>query len=242
MIKFFRHIRKSLLMENNTGKYFKYAIGEIVLVVIGILIALQINNWNEYRKQQDTLNNIYVTIKTDLQEDIKKIDKIISASEPLEAQYLAIINKTRKREDFNNCENCWKVNLGYSDIKLRYNGINLLLDYNKLNSNTNDSLSIKISRLYNGLANDIQIDNTELSKDTEAYLNIIASTKSWFPNLVKDEFTDEFIEYALTDVAYRNYATMIHYVYFVKYMPDLKGFKSQGIEFIEQINKRLNND
>ncbi|WP_424286426.1 DUF6090 family protein, partial [Eudoraea sp.] len=39
-------------MENKTGKYFKYAIGEIVLVVIGILIALQINNWNESSKQR----------------------------------------------------------------------------------------------------------------------------------------------------------------------------------------------
>jgi len=52
MIKFFRHIRKSLLMENKTSKYFKYAIGEIVLVVIGILIALQINNWNEESKNK----------------------------------------------------------------------------------------------------------------------------------------------------------------------------------------------
>ncbi|APY07251.1 hypothetical protein BWZ20_02545 [Winogradskyella sp. J14-2] len=51
MIKFFRKIRQNLLMENKIGKYFKYAIGEIVLVVIGILIALQINNWNEQRKE-----------------------------------------------------------------------------------------------------------------------------------------------------------------------------------------------
>ncbi len=50
MIKFFRHIRRSLIQKNQMGKYFKYAIGEIVLVVIGILIALQINNWNEQRK------------------------------------------------------------------------------------------------------------------------------------------------------------------------------------------------
>ncbi len=50
MIKFFRKIRQNLFMENKTGKYFKYAIGEIILVVIGILIALQINNWNEKRK------------------------------------------------------------------------------------------------------------------------------------------------------------------------------------------------
>ncbi len=50
MIKFFRHIRKRLLTENKFSKYLLYAIGEIVLVVIGILIALSINNWNETRK------------------------------------------------------------------------------------------------------------------------------------------------------------------------------------------------
>ncbi|NNC44454.1 MAG: hypothetical protein HKN99_01055 [Winogradskyella sp.] len=56
MIKFFRKIRYNLMEQNKTGKYFKYAIGEIILVVIGILIALQINNWNEQRKekQQET--------------------------------------------------------------------------------------------------------------------------------------------------------------------------------------------
>jgi Family of unknown function (DUF6090) len=56
MIKFFRKIRYDLMEKNKTGKYFKYAIGEIILVVIGILIALSINNWNEERK--DNLQRI----------------------------------------------------------------------------------------------------------------------------------------------------------------------------------------
>ena len=51
MISFFRGIRKKLADDNNTVKYLRYAIGEIVLVVIGILIALQINNWKEHRKK-----------------------------------------------------------------------------------------------------------------------------------------------------------------------------------------------
>ena len=67
MIKFFRKIRYNLMSENKTGKYFKYAIGEILLVVIGILIALQINNWNENRK----LNNNEKIILTDLVEDLE---------------------------------------------------------------------------------------------------------------------------------------------------------------------------
>ena len=58
MIKFFRKIRFNLMSENQTGKYFKYAIGEIVLVVIGILIALGINNWNEHRKDLEKELNI----------------------------------------------------------------------------------------------------------------------------------------------------------------------------------------
>jgi len=52
MIKFFRKIRQNLLSEGKTGKYLKYAFGEIVLVVIGILIALQINNWNNNKINQ----------------------------------------------------------------------------------------------------------------------------------------------------------------------------------------------
>ncbi|RRQ48124.1 hypothetical protein DZC72_10375 [Maribacter algicola] len=67
MIKFFRKIRQNLLEEGKTSKYLKYAIGEIVLVVIGILIALQINNWNEERKSK----NLEISYLKNLKEDVK---------------------------------------------------------------------------------------------------------------------------------------------------------------------------
>lgn len=66
MIKFFKHIRKKLINQSRVRKYFLYAFGEIILVVIGILIALQINNANEKRKA--TLQEI--TILKNIQEDI----------------------------------------------------------------------------------------------------------------------------------------------------------------------------
>ena len=82
MIKFFRHIRQNLIMDKSNdrvspkalaeaqasakaGKYFKYAIGEIVLVVIGILIALQINNWNEVQIQLKQEHKILVSLNAD---------------------------------------------------------------------------------------------------------------------------------------------------------------------------------
>jgi hypothetical protein len=74
MIKFFRHIRQNLIMENKTGKYLKYAIGEIVLVVIGILIALQINNWNEYRKLQIEELKLLMDIKSNLETTLNNLE------------------------------------------------------------------------------------------------------------------------------------------------------------------------
>ncbi len=59
--------------KNKTGKYFKYAIGEIILVVIGILIALQINNWNENRKKIAQEQYIFERLKVDIQTDLKVI-------------------------------------------------------------------------------------------------------------------------------------------------------------------------
>ena len=73
MIKFFRHIRKSLIEKNQMGKYFKYAIGEILLVVIGILIALQINNWNEERKDRKLEKNYVELLTQDLRSDAKNL-------------------------------------------------------------------------------------------------------------------------------------------------------------------------
>ncbi|MCA0154272.1 DUF6090 family protein [Winogradskyella vincentii] len=95
MIKFFRKIRYNLMSENKTGKYFKYAIGEIVLVVIGILIALQINNWNEKRKAENKELKLLIELKDDLVEtkndlltDIEKIPRLLEVTNAL---YKAII-------------------------------------------------------------------------------------------------------------------------------------------------------
>ncbi len=77
MIKFFRKIRQNLLMENKTSKYFKYAIGEIILVVIGILIALQINNWNENRIKTDEIESLMQVFENELDENIKACNLFI---------------------------------------------------------------------------------------------------------------------------------------------------------------------
>ena len=91
MIKFFRRIRQNLLMENKTGKYFRYAFGEITLVVIGILIALQINNWNENRKVDGEILNTLTEIRSNLISDSLSIREVrMKKSEDINIQYTVI--------------------------------------------------------------------------------------------------------------------------------------------------------
>lgn len=75
MLKFFRRLRLKLLEERTLKNYFLYAIGEILLVVIGILIALAINNLWQNRSDQ-TLSKVYLqSLKNDIQTDIQNLDK-----------------------------------------------------------------------------------------------------------------------------------------------------------------------
>ena len=79
MIKFFRQIRQTLIMENKTSKYLKYAIGEIVLVVIGILIALQVNNWNTLQNEKKKEQVYLKKLMSNLKDDIALLNEIIQS-------------------------------------------------------------------------------------------------------------------------------------------------------------------
>lgn len=78
MLRFFRHIRKDQIMSDKTKKYLFYAIGEIALVMIGILLALQVNNWNEQRKEQNLAHDILGQIATKIETDTLNLDRQIA--------------------------------------------------------------------------------------------------------------------------------------------------------------------
>ncbi|WGK65852.1 DUF6090 family protein [Croceiramulus getboli] len=84
MLKFFRNIRKKLIEQEHVRKYILYAVGEILLVVIGILIALQINNWNQERQEQQQLEASLLLMQLNLKEDIKKLEDQIAYNESIQ--------------------------------------------------------------------------------------------------------------------------------------------------------------
>ena len=154
MIKFFRKIRKNLISERKTGKYFKYAIGEIVLVVIGILIALQINTAkNEKNKRIEEithLENILSDLKQDKSELIKIIDRRKSKTES--ATIMENYYNTKKVDSLNLYYSHWTNVLWWETHNPSLVTFKELINSGKLSTLTNEKvkqLLLQIDYKYN---------------------------------------------------------------------------------------------
>ncbi|WP_191859415.1 DUF6090 family protein [Hanstruepera ponticola] len=144
MIKFFRKIRLNLMEQNKTRKYFKYAIGEIILVVIGILIALQINNWNENRKAEYEEQKILKQLKNEYQKNLNQLDEKIYMRDKMTLASAGILNYIDHPEKYN------RDSLIYYSFRLTQEPTfdpiqNDLVVSGKLRSIQNDSLIILLS-------------------------------------------------------------------------------------------------
>lgn len=94
MIKFFRNFRQKLLTQNKVSNYFFYAIGEIVLVVIGILIALQINNWNENNKNKSTETEYLKELLEDFEQNLEKSNNVINDIEKVLPKLIVLLEQS----------------------------------------------------------------------------------------------------------------------------------------------------
>ena len=102
MLHFFRKIRHDLIANNKSYKYFKYGIGEIVLVVLGILIALQINNWNENRNISKIELALLANLKNDINSDIlhfQRVDSVYAKNEANLEMAIKLFSKAKTIKD-----------------------------------------------------------------------------------------------------------------------------------------------
>lgn len=158
MIKFFRRIRYKLMETGKTGKYFKYAIGEIVLVVIGILIALQINNWNEENKTKALELNILKDLHNTLNNDFELLRWGIAGNESAIKSCKIVLqhfNQNRPYSDslnfhFENAHLWWKTTLTTSAYeRAKAHGLDFIKDSLRNNLNSVYNLQLNFSEKLN---------------------------------------------------------------------------------------------
>ncbi|MEH6620929.1 DUF6090 family protein [Maribacter arcticus] len=198
MIKFFRKIRKNLLNEGKTTKYFKYAIGEIVLVVIGILIALQINNWNENRKENHKLSDIYSNLLLDI-----KADSISYSTNIKELKDIDFLHEQLYETGVKNDTTIVLKNPSGIRYLLYYNPITKENDPFIASKITNDSIRKEVLTYFRNMK-DMDDIYSELDGVIKTKMRVYFGDKkmyklsSWFENksksTAKDGFSYDFID------------------------------------------------
>ena len=163
MIKFFRQLRKGLIEKNKTGKYFKYAIGEILLVVIGILIALQVNTWNENRKTNRQELQLLESLQKEFTYNKNELDRSIQKAQIIQRRCETILKNTGNRElKLSKIESDSLINWGLTNI-ITYdpsNGIiSDIISSGKIQIIKNEKLKNFLSN-WNGILSDVKEDET----------------------------------------------------------------------------------
>jgi hypothetical protein len=170
MIKFFRKIRQKLLTENKFNKYLIYAIGEIILVVIGILIAIQLNDLNENRKEHKE----ELTFLTKLQEDIKFDIRHLTKQDSILAGYLSnqekipeLILKATSLKDITSIDSL--IRYSYNNIEINRKTYNEMLNTSGIYIIKNKELLNYLNEHY-ALIEKYQQFIREITEDAREYM------------------------------------------------------------------------
>lgn len=227
-MKIFRRIRHNLILDNNKVQYLKYVLVEIILVVMGILIALQINNWNQSKKDKISLNEYMIKIKSHTKEDIEQLEDLAKGRKQIadicKKARNSILNKTEHANLF-----LFKASgYAFSDFYFKPNsgGYESLKNsefYGKINNTKIDSLLDKYHSLVDVIAEN-ELSYNQYTVHQENYLDtqfdrslIFASAFMSLDSLTikatpQSEYDQAFIEYT-SKPGYRNVISLAAWQY-----------------------------
>lgn len=232
---------KEQFSSKRIANQIKTGLREVFFIVIGILVALQINNWSEANKSKKELHQILNTVKLDLEADVEEVASIIEKYDNKITLLDSIFTNKIAEEDLHKCYRCALVNLNFARFIIQNRGNELLKTYNAQKSLQQDSLIFKINEFYNLF----EEHNTKLGiRVEEDVLETVKfyREKEWYEDFMlrQDEATQHKIARSIfTDKESRN--RILHYRLLLQdnYLALLKGFERVAKQLSEAISEEL---
>ncbi len=227
------------LKSNNLKKYLFYALGEIVLIVIGISIAVFINNKVEKHKQQEVLNTILINISNDLKTDLNEIDIVLKSYKDQEALFDFVLDSLDSSRSLKDCIYCPQVLTNATPFSLRTRGYQQLANYKEDKIDNTDSLIFDLSNFYNSYSKLTEVVNKMLLDDTNDNLNYL---KINYPQF-KDWFTfrgiEDKMEFFKNNTEFVNRVALREVLNYENHVPLLESFKKDAQSLLEDIETQL---
>ncbi len=225
-----------MLKNNKVTAYILYAVGEIILVMVGILLALQVNNWNEQRSQRKKLDNIIRIVQNDLKTDTILASRVITYYEDNLKVSQRVLNPNFTRDSIVNCLQCRSLITVYRPLTLQNKGFTQIQNFANDNVKS-DSLVADISALYTVLGELIKDSNTFV-KD-EVLENLAHFKKQeWFVGWASGQNNEDMFNY-MASQDFKN-RVMGHSILAAQnHLRFATAYKQNAVNILEEIEKRF---
>ena len=241
MIPFFRKIRYKLAKDNQFFKYSRYAIGEIILVVIGILIALYINNWNEQRKSKEKMNQLLVKVQNELLYNIKEANSNIEFYRRKDSLIYKVLNRNLTYDDYFSSNNLMHLGTSYSNNIILDDDYKSLIQFDGEVSKKHDVIYEYLREVYVSKKTILERDEKSMIPRFEDFQKKIKYEKDWYNNVFADiKYTDDMVSYFLTDPFYYNHIVDVQNYTLDNHFFSLLNFRNSALGTYKEISKYLN--
>jgi len=223
--------------DNKPLKYMRYAIGEIVLVVVGILIALQINTWNEQRKGKEKVNHLFEQVQKELLYNINKSNVVIDFYRDVDSLLYRVINKKVTYDDYKTKHKYRTLISSYQAADLVDEAFNNLIENDSPLSQLHDSIVLKLKGLYGTSKKGVDNWDIKVLSQEDIFFEKLKNEKEWFSLIGKA--TDEQIDYLLNDPFYLNEVKLFELNALQEHLMAVLDFKRDAINIYAEISDYL---
>ena len=235
----FNKNRKSVMSKKSFGKYLLYGIGEIILVVIGILIAVNINNFNEKKASEKRLETYLEIYKQDLVIDTTVVGQVLKYVDSKKEHFKLFLSDTVSAKAYNENPQGFGLTLSYFPFKLQQKGIGLLENYVNDTEVDQDTLISNILANHRIYENLINTSVERIGEDIDHNMDYLKEEQPWIANLLLGQLNHpDMIRYYLSENHRARLAIHSGLVY-GNLEPQLKAIQTFYKETITQLNNRL---
>ncbi len=236
MIKFFRKIRQNLLTDNKFSKYLLYAVGEIVLVVIGILIAVNFNDWNTNRKQTAEIHELLKAFEKDLITSIENATLVLNVSSQKDSLIRLVLNNRLSKEDYEN-KRFGALILNYNRITTSQENLIKLLNREEQVSSDLQPL-LKSLKKYQGLISQYIHSQERLSEYVATQNEFFTDNMVWF-RAYWESGDERAVDYFLNDPIYKNKVNFYRVMLINNYATSVAEYRNRAISLLYMLQYHI---
>ena len=234
-------MRALSLASGNTSGYLKYALGEIVFVVVGILLAFQIDNWNDHRNSDLHAHHMYEQVQSELALNIYNCNTILALYRNKDTLVYDILNREVTRQDYRDHMEYGLVLLTQQEVEVSSEAFLNLVNSQDVFSKDQDAILLELKELYGNDKRALNIVNEIVTSNTLEYHKKFKNEQKWYADLFINFLAPEvMIDHCMEDPFYFNAVAHFQFINLRNHVRYTLNFRNRAIDIHERLSEEMN--